>query len=49
MLTVIFLLAIVTFLGTLASAFAPQKCPLWVPVLLLAIIALLSHIPLGRS
>lgn len=41
----IFLLAIASFVCTLASALG--KCPLWVPVLLLALIQLLlSGMPL---
>lgn len=46
MLTVLLLLAIAAFLCTLASAL--NKCPLWVPVLLLCIIEMLRQLPLGK-
>lgn len=46
MISVLLLLAIAAFACTIASAL--NKCPLWVPVLLLTIIALLSQLPLGK-
>jgi len=46
MLTVIGLLVIIAFALTIASAI--NKCPLWVPVLLLALVELLRILPLGR-
>ncbi len=45
MLTVMLLLAILTLLLVVASA-ASSKVPLWVPVLLLAVIELLRVVPL---
>lgn len=46
MLTVFFLLAVVAFICAIMSA--TGKCPLWVSVLILAIIELLRNIPLGK-
>lgn len=46
MITVLLLLALVAFGCTIASAIG--KCPLWIPVLLLSLIELLRHIPLGH-
>jgi hypothetical protein len=48
MLTVLVLLLVAAFLLTLASAMNPPKCPIWVPVLLLCIVGLLAHLPLGK-
>lgn len=45
-MTVFLVLAIVAFGCTIASAM--NKCPLWVPVLLITIIELLHALPLGR-
>lgn len=45
-MTVFLILAIVAFGCTIASAL--NKCPLWVPVLLLTIIELLRALPLGH-
>lgn len=44
--TVFLILAIVAFACTIASAM--NRCPLWVPVLLLALIAMLRELPLGH-
>jgi hypothetical protein len=44
MFTVTFILAFSALILTIAHAIG--KCPLWIPVLLLAIIAILEHIPL---
>ena len=46
MLTAMAILAILALLFAVASA--AGWCPLWVSVVLLAIIELLQHIPLGR-
>lgn len=46
MLTVLLLLFLAAFICTIASAL--NKCPLWVPVLLLCVAGLLAHLPLGR-
>lgn len=46
MLTVFLLLALSAFIVTICSAL--NRCPLWVAVLLLTVIALLHAIPLGR-
>jgi hypothetical protein len=43
-MTITALLAIVAFVLTIAAAVG--KCPLWVPVLLLSLIALLQVLPL---
>ena len=43
-LTVILLLGLAAFVTTIASAM--NKCPLWIPVILLCIIELLREIPL---
>lgn len=45
MLTVFLLIAIAAFICTIASAL--EKCPPWVPVLLLCVIELLRALPLG--
>lgn len=45
-LTILFLLAISAFICTVASALG--KCPLWVPVILLALFALVQTVPVGR-
>jgi hypothetical protein len=44
--SVIGLLVILAFLLTIAAG--ANKCPLWVPVLLLALVELLRLLPLGR-
>lgn len=44
MLTVIVLLG--AFATTIASAM--NKCPVWVPVMLLCVAGLLEHLPLGK-
>lgn len=46
MLTVILLLLLAAFVCTIASALG--KCPVWVPVLLLVVVGLLEHLPLGK-
>lgn len=46
MLTVFVILAIAAFIGTILAAMG--KCPLWVPVMFLAIIECLRIMPLGR-
>jgi|GEM_PF-2323427 len=46
LLTIYLLLAITAFILTIANALG--KCPLWIPVLLLCLIALLNSLPLGR-
>ena len=46
MLTVFLLLALAAFGVTIASAMG--KAPLWVAVLLLTIIELARHLPMGR-
>lgn len=46
MLTVIVLLALFAFIIAIASGMG--RAPLWVAVLLLAIIHLLASVPLGR-
>jgi hypothetical protein len=43
MLTLILLIALAAFLLTIASAIG--KCPLWIPVLMLSIFALVQCIP----
>lgn len=48
MLTVLFLLALLAFLGTIAHAAGSKWCPLWVPVLLISLYILLQQIPLGK-
>lgn len=42
---VLILLALLAFLLTILAITNPPKCPLWVPVLLLALIALLERVP----
>jgi hypothetical protein len=44
MLTIVCLLWLAAFIGTLISAYG--KCPLWVPVLLVTIAGLIGCIPL---
>jgi hypothetical protein len=46
MLTIIGVLVILAFLLTVASG--AGKVPLWVPVLLLALVELIRILPLGR-
>lgn len=46
MLTVMLLLALSAFVCTIVAALG--KCPLWIAVLLLCVIALLQSVPLGR-
>ncbi len=46
-LTVLVLLALCAFITAIASVTTP-RCPLWVPVILLSLYALLQQIPLGR-
>ena len=46
MITVMFILAITAFITVILAAM--EKCPLWIPVFILALIALLGHIPMGR-
>lgn len=46
MLTVLLILAIAALVSTILSMIG--KCPLTVPVLLLALIACLERLPLGR-
>ncbi len=46
MLTVLIVLAVAAFVGTLVAAY--NKCPLWIPVLLLCIAELLRVLPLGK-
>lgn len=46
MLTIIGVLAIAALIATIVSIMG--KCPLYVPVLLLCVIAALQVIPLGR-
>lgn len=48
MLTVFLLLALAAFVCTIASAWNPSRCPLWIAVLLLVVIELLRAVPLGR-
>lgn len=44
MLSVMLLLAVAAFMATIASAIG--KCPLWVAVLLLCLVALVQVLPL---
>lgn len=46
MLTLLFILALAALVTAIGSAMG--KCPLWVPVMLLAFIACLERMPLGR-
>ncbi len=46
MITVFLLLAVAAFVCTIAVAL--NKCPVWVPVILLCLIELLRAVPLGR-
>lgn len=46
MITVLFLLAVSAFISAIVSIMG--KCPLWVPVILLSLFALVQTIPLGR-
>ncbi len=48
MLTVFLILAVAALIMTLAAAAKPSWVPLWVAVLLLAIIECIRSIPLGR-
>jgi hypothetical protein len=43
MITATFLLLIAGFVCTIAAAM--NKCPMWVPILLLYVIGLLAHLP----
>lgn len=45
MLTVTLLLLLAAFICTIASAFSPPKCPLWIAVLLLVLIEALQILP----
>ena len=47
MLTVLLVLAIAAF-GTVIASAATGKVPLWVPVMMLSVFALLQVLPLGR-
>jgi len=47
LLTVTFVLIATAFVTTIMSMMSPPKCPLYIPVLLLCIIALLSVLPRG--
>ncbi len=42
---VLILLALVAFFLTIAAAVSPPKCPIWIPVLLIALIELLERVP----
>lgn len=46
MITVTLLVLGAAFVCTIASAL--NKCPLWIPVLLLCIAGLLAHLPVGK-
>jgi hypothetical protein len=46
MLTVTLLLLLAAFVCTVASAM--NKCPVWVPVLLLCVLELLRALPVGH-
>jgi hypothetical protein len=46
MLTVIIIVLLGAFVTCIASAMG--KCPLWIPVVLLCIVGLLEHLPLGK-
>jgi hypothetical protein len=46
MLTVTMILLLAAFVCTIASAM--NKCPVWVPVLLLCVLELVRLLPLGR-
>ncbi len=46
LLTVIFVLVIAAFICTIVAAMG--KCPLWVAVLLLCVIALIQVLPVGK-
>jgi hypothetical protein len=46
-LTVIGVLVVLAFALTIANAI--NRCPLWIPVLLLALVHLISIVPLGRA
>lgn len=48
LLTVIGFLAFAAIIGVLLHASKAERCPLWVPVLLLALIELLRILPLGK-
>lgn len=48
MITVFLVLAIVALICAVASAAQPSKVPLWVAVIVLAIIELIRALPLGR-
>jgi len=45
-ITVVLLVLLAAFVTCIASAMG--KCPLWVSVLLVIIVLLLVHVPLGR-
>ena len=47
MLTVFIILAVTAFIATAVAA--AGKCPLWVAVIILAIIELLRVLPIGRG
>jgi hypothetical protein len=47
MLTVLVILAILALLTCIAAAM--NKCPIWVPVVLLCLYALLQQLPVGHS
>jgi len=40
-----FVLVITAFICTIASAWNPSKVPIWIPVFLLCVIALLTILP----
>ncbi len=48
LLTVIGFLVVAAFIGTLLNASNSNRCPLWVPVLLLCLVELLRILPLGK-
>lgn len=46
-LTVLLVLALIALICTIISALG--KCPIWVPVVILAIMELLRQLPLGKT
>jgi len=48
LLTVIGFLVIAAFVVTIAAAAAPNKCPLWVAVLLICVVEMLRILPSGK-
>lgn len=47
MWTVIAILAVASLICGILNALSPPRCPIWVPVILLSIIALLQVLPKG--